>query len=410
MVDISSLSFAAVAAALTPWLALAAFLTFGIRQPRPLPGAAGSGGRWEASSEGAGPLVSVIVPARNEARFIVGCLGSLGRLKGVPYEVVVVDDRSTDGTAGLARAVPQGNARELRVIEGGALPNGWFGKPWACHQGARAARGRLLLFTDADTTHHPDLLARALAAMSEDQAQAVSVMGRQELGTFAERLVQPQIFLLMGIRFRRLDRVLGPERWQEAIANGQYILVEREPYEDIGGHETVRDEVAEDLRLAQELTRAGFRLSVRSGLDVLSTRMYTSLRELVDGWTKNVAVGARQAAGRWGASALPAMAGFLVVAWLLPPAVLATALGGRVLGAWSVDPNALWWAALTGAVSVLVWAAGYRRFDVSARYAVLYPLGAAVALFIVLRSGIRGARRIEWKGRRYRGSTVEEGG
>jgi chlorobactene glucosyltransferase len=404
---------------LLPWIALGFFMAFGIREPRPLPEA----GDWspdvpspDVDEAEPGPLVSIVVPARNEEGNIVRCLASLARLEGVPYEVIVVDDRSDDRTAEVARGVEAGNAMELRVLEGGPLPEGWFGKPWACRQGAAVARGGLLLFTDADTVHHPTLLIRSLRAMEEDGAEVLSLLGRQEVETFGEKLVQPQVFTLIGIRFRSLDRVVPPEGWKEAIANGQFVLVARTAYETIGGHEAVRGEVVEDLRLAQELTRAGSRLSVRQGEDVFSTRMYTSLGQLVDGWTKNVAVGARQASGRWAGLALPGILLFLAFFWLLPAGAVAVA-GVGVLATLGVLPSALSvgaggafgiWAALSWAMSVAIWAGAYRRFGVSPVMSLIYPLGTVVLALIVGRSWMRGERKIEWKGRTY-GQGTESG-
>jgi chlorobactene glucosyltransferase len=392
----------AILLGLLPWVALAAFFLVGVREPRPLPAVpedAGADGDLQ---------VSVIVPARNEARFIVRCLEGLTRQRGVRFEVIVVDDRSTDGTGALARGVDPGNAEEVRVVAGQALPDGWFGKPWACHQGAQVARGDVLLFTDADTSHSPDLLTRCLAALREDGADALSLHGRQELGTFWERLVQPHLFALMAVRFRRLDRVLDREDSHRAIANGQYILVRREAYDAVDGHRAVRDEVVEDLRMAQVLTRSGHRLTMRGAEDAFSTRMYTSLRELVDGWTKNVAVGGRQAAGWWAPVALPGAVGFIVAAWLLAPGVGLAGAASWAFGGRPFSPTLMGWAGLTYGFSSVLWASGYRRFGVSLGYGFLHPLGALVTLHIVLRSWIRGTRRIEWKGRRYRGSRLEE--
>lgn len=387
--------------AVLPWVVVGAFMAFGIREPRPLPGFSSPEAHSGGGSDGEASLVSIIIPARNEARNIGRCVASLSRLEGVDYEVIVVDDRSTDGTADEARRVEGGNAREIRVLEGRELPDGWFGKPWACLQGAQAARGELLLFTDADTVHHPELLVRCLAAVEEDQADVLSVLGRQEMVTFGEKLVQPQIFTLMGLRFRALDRVVEGERWPEAIANGQFILVTRRAYREIGGHEAVRGEVVEDLRLAQELVRAGGRLSVRQGEDVFSTRMYTSLRDLVNGWTKNVAIGARQSAGRWGAVAVPGILLFLVLFWILPPLTVIAVGVARLGSLEGIAPGVGVWGAGATLLSLFTWAGAYKRFDVSPLMSVLYPVGAGVVAFIALRSWIRGTRRIEWKGRRY---------
>jgi len=392
--------------AILPWVALGAFMAFGVREPRPLPPfhqdlVPEKGGAGDA------PLVSIIVPARNEASNIGRCVASLSRLRGVDFEVLVVDDRSTDGTAEEVRRIESMNAREIRVIEGKELPEGWFGKPWACRQGAEAARGSLLLFTDADTVHHPELLSRCLAAMSEDDTDVLSVLGRQEMVTFGERLVQPQVFVLIGLRFRGLDRVVEQDRWSDAIANGQFILVRREAYEKVGGHEAVRGEVVEDLRLAQQLVRSGGRLSVRQGEDVFSTRMYTSLRDLVNGWTKNVAIGALQSGGWWGPVALPGILLFILVFWMLPPMGLAATMLGSVSGLTVPEGTGVWGGTAT-LLSVFIWSGAYRRFGVSPLMGFLYPLGAGIMAFIALRSWVRGARRIEWKGRTYSVGEVRE--
>jgi chlorobactene glucosyltransferase len=400
-----------VGVGLLPWIGLGVFLTLGIREPRTLPPAPGSddlstAGTEEAGAEDLGPLVSIIIPARNEASRIGRCIEGLGRFHGVPYEIIVVDDRSTDDTAQVAREQEPGAALRLQVVDGRRLPEGWFGKPWACRQGADVARGRLLLFVDADTTHEPELLSRTLAAMEEDDAQVLSLLGRQEVGTFGEKLVQPQVFTLIGLRFRKLDQVVDPSRWKDAIANGQFVLVTRDAYESIGGHEAVKGEVVEDLRLAQELTRAGSRLTVREGEEVFATRMYTSMRELVNGWTKNVAVGARQASGRWAGLVLPGILLFLSFFWLLPAVAVGWAGLGWVAGGAGAGFAFPLWAGVAWAMCVVIWAGAYHRFRVSPAMAFLYPLGTLVVAFIVLRSWFRGERRIEWKGRRYQEGVV----
>jgi chlorobactene glucosyltransferase len=297
----------------TPWIVLGAFMAFGIRFPRPLPP--------PPAPDGAGrPRVSIVVPARNEEHNIGRCLSSLTAQEYPDFEVLVVDDRSEDRTAAIVRKHPTGNAHRVVLVEGRPLPPGWFGKPWACQQGAEAATGDLLLFTDADTIHAPLLLARSVAALQEDRADALSLVGRQIMETFWERVVQPQIFTLIGMRYTRLDRPVDGGRWTAAVANGQYMLLTRPALEGMGGHAAVKHEVVEDIRMAQELVRGGGRITIRGAEDALGTRMYRNLRELVDGWTKNLFTGARQAAPRGlGAVAVPAILLHLVVLWLLPP-------------------------------------------------------------------------------------------
>ena len=181
-----------------PWVGVLAFILFVARLPRELPPPGRSGA--------AKPLVSVIVPARNEAANIETCLRSLAASTYPAFEVIVVDDRSEDGTAQIVRSLGAGNALRLRLVEGAELPAGWLGKPWACRQGAAAAEGGLLLFTDADTRHGPDLLARAVAGLHEEEADLMTLVGKQLMESFWERLVQPQIFMLMVFRFPRFER------------------------------------------------------------------------------------------------------------------------------------------------------------------------------------------------------------
>ncbi|HEX5635101.1 MAG TPA: glycosyltransferase family 2 protein, partial [Gemmatimonadales bacterium] len=195
-------------------------------------------------------LVSVIVPARDEAANIARCVRSVLGTTWPALEVIVVDDQSRDGTGDIARAIARADQR-LRVVETAPLPPGWFGKPWACTTGAGEARGEILLFADADTTHAPTLLARAVRRMDEDRLDMLTVAGHQELGSFWERVVQPQVFSFIGVRYGSTERVNGSRKAADKIANGQCILVRRAAYDAIGGHGAVRGEVAEDLALAQ---------------------------------------------------------------------------------------------------------------------------------------------------------------
>lgn len=374
-----------------PWFLFGAYLAARLRFPRPLPPP-------DPDALGGLPFVSVIVPARNEADNIESCLASLKASRYPDFEIVVVDDRSDDGTGEIARSVAPGRARRIAVIDGQPLPPGWFGKPWACHQGAAHAGGDLLLFTDADTRHAPDLLERAVAGLFEDRADALSLVGRQVLGTFWERVIQPQMFFLLALRYPDLRSPCRPERWRDAIANGQFILVRRDVYEDLGGHEAVSGEVVEDLRLAQILCRMERTLTIRAAEDALATRMYSSLHDVVAGWSKNVAMGARQSTGPvLGRVAVPGIVFQLLVFWVLPAAVGAAALagaGGEGVGLW---------AALTFGCGLVLWSAVSRRFGAPLAYGALHPLGALAAASIVLLSWKRGSR-IEWKGRWYEGS------
>lgn len=357
--------------------------------PRPLPTVCASGEYNRGR-----PFVSVVVPARNEARNIERCVRSLGQSVYHEFEIVVVDDRSSDDTAELARAVGPGRAKSLLVVAGQPLPARWTGKPWACHQGFRQARGDLLLFTDADTCHGPELLGRAVAGMEEDEAHVLSVVGRQEMGSFWERVAQPFMFFLLSQIYPHAQRPFRQKRWRWAIANGQFLMVRRDAYQAEGGHEAIKEEVVEDLRFAQFMTRAGRTVSIRSAAD-FSVRMYRSLGELVAGWSKSVETGFRVTVGR--GLAPFAMAGCttaVVAAWVVPLGVVgvgsATGFGTPVVVC----------AASAYLAGVFLFSLVARAFQLSAVFGLFHPLSAVIGCWILVSSGFRGTR-VRWKGREY---------
>ena len=341
------------------------------------------------------PLVSLVIPARNEERNIRRCAESALASSYPRLEVIVVDDHSTDETGAIASALARDDAR-LRVITPDALPAGWFGKQWACSAGAAAARGELLGFMDADTWQSPDLVTRVVNAMRTRGSDLLSVAGIQELGSFWERLIQPQIFAIMLQRFGGTELVNRSRTVSQKIANGQCIWVRRDTYEALDGHAAVKHEVAEDLALAQLWFRAGRTVTLVLGLSQLSTRMYTSLRELIDGWGKNIYAGGRKAMplGAVGRAIFPLL---LVTPGLLgvaPPIVLALGLLGVV------GSGATTWAAIATAANVVWWLLVYAWLRLSPVYALLHPLGAAMVLYIALGAIVRG-RRVRWKERDY---------
>lgn len=372
------------------WWAMAAFMLLRLKLPRPLP-----------TEPSAGPFVSVIVPARNESQNIRRCVSSLcaSQYEG-GFEVIVVDDRSDDDTAEVAESVARGRADKVRVVRGAELPSDWTGKPWACHQGVEAARGSLLLFTDADTWHAPELLGRAVAGMEEDGADLLSLAGDQETGSFWERVAQPSFLFLLVQVYPNTSLPFRQSRWRKAVANGQFIFVRRKVYESIGGHRATSAAVIEDLRLAHIMTRAGHTVVLRRAKAAFATRMYRSLGEIVRGWSKNIAMGARMFAGE-------------AVGMFLPPVLLTTVATIFLLPFWALLAGAVAGAGapfLLGAGSAtlanMATAAQVNRSsDVSPLYGLLQPLSAMVVCCAVLHSWVRG-RRISWKGRVYTARTV----
>jgi chlorobactene glucosyltransferase len=343
----------------------------------------------------AGIPVSVIIPARNEQGTIETVVRSILASDYRPFELLVVDDRSSDETAGIVERLAAADPR-VRLVRGAPLPEGWYGKPWACEQGFHVANGELLLFTDADTRHAPELLGRAAAALRREQADLVTVAPHQRCVGFWERVVMPQIWLLLGLRYhpRRVNRARRP---RDVIANGQFILTTRAAYDAVGRHGAVRHEVAEDLALAQAYLRAGRRLHFAFAERLMETRMYQDLPQLIEGWSKNVYLGGRRSFPDEPAlrALVPVMLAAAMLFWLLPPGVLLVRALGVSVGGLAGS------AGIATGLSVLFWALVSYGMRIPMVYGVLYPLGAAMALYIFARSTWRGSRRVEWRGRVY---------
>jgi chlorobactene glucosyltransferase len=341
------------------------------------------------------PLVSVIVPARNEAHNIARCVSSILSTTYPNLELIVVDDSSTDETVSIAREAVAGDPR-ARVITSPPLPEGWFGKQWACATGAKVARGSVLQFTDADTVHGADLVTRSTNAMRGARAQLFSVAGRQELGGFWEKVIQPQIFTILSLRYGGTESITEATSVSNKIANGQCIFVTHDSYDSIGGHGSVRSSVAEDLMLAQRFFAARKRVVLMLGVDQLSTRMYASLGEIITGWRKNVFAGGLDSVpfGRIGRTIFPLVLLLPPLMQLLPLLVLILSPLGHA------TPGIMLWATIATIATLLWWIVVYVTIGESPLYALVYPLGALVLLYIFVTAVIRG-RRVTWKGRTY---------
>ena len=231
------------------------------------------------------PVVSIIVPARNEEVSLADCLQSLVTQQGIAFEIIVVDDHSADRTREIAESF---SSNTMRVLEADPLPPGWTGKNNAVTTGARAARGEWLLFTDADTVHLPGSLAGALAEAQANSAGMLSYSPEQITVTFWEMATLPVVFA-------ELARQYPPAKVSDpnspiAAANGQYILIKRDAYDAVGGHAAIAGEILEDVALARAVKKSGRKIRFRYAADAVRTRMYRNFRQLREGWTKNLAL------------------------------------------------------------------------------------------------------------------------
>lgn len=236
-----------------------------------------------ASESQSRPLISIIVPARNEEASLAACLESLVTQAGISFEVLVVNDASTDRTAEIAHSFPS-----VRVMDAPPLPPGWTGKNNAVTAGAKNAAGSWLLFTDADTVHFPGSLAKAVAEATEHGAALLSYSPSQEVHGFWEKCLMPVIFAELASTFRPID-VSNPAS-PAAAANGQYLLISREAYDAVGGHAAIAGSILEDVALARAVKSSGRKIFFRYGGEAIRTRMYRSFQQMREGWTKNLAL------------------------------------------------------------------------------------------------------------------------
>ncbi|MEA2692623.1 MAG: hypothetical protein QOJ16_2010 [Acidobacteriota bacterium] len=330
--------------------------------------------------------VTVLLPVRDEEVNVLPCLESLLAQTARP-RVRVIDDGSTDATAALVRGRMAAAAPQLALLAAGPLPEGWRGKVHALKVGAEGVESPWLLLTDADTRHHPEVLARSLAAAARNRLDAVSLAGSQEAVGLAENLLTPAVFAL-------LDLLLGDWRAASgiagngdgpAVANGQSILVRRQVWEDCGGFATIRAETLDDVALATRLRAHGHRTGFFRAPDLLAVRMYRGGREVANGWRRNLG-------GLFGPR--PGLAAAILAVLLLPPlGVGAELVAGHPLAA------GLLWAA--GAAASALFRAGSGH---APAYGLLYPLDA-LTLAWVLASGVADRRRgrlASWKGREVR--------
>ena len=298
-------------------------------------------------------MISVCVPARNEERNIRRCVDALLAQTYLNFEIIVLDDRSTDATPEILRDLCRSpyaattmvaQNEILKVINGSDLPPGWAGKPHALTQAVAIARGEWLCFVDADTFVTPEALMAVYAKALETKADLFTIMTKQIMLTFWERTVLPLVMLALSVGFSP-RKVNDPNR-KDAIANGQFIFIKRDVYEAVGGHEAIKGSIVEDKDLAVLVKNSGYRLVVADGRQVASTRMYTSLAEMWEGWTKNIYLGLKDdkdllLLGVFGAF-LAFTAALLLPAWVIWGVVLSVAGSGVEGSVMLVEAVLLW--------------------------------------------------------------------
>lgn len=335
------------------------------------------------------PFVSILIPARNEARNLEACLNGLLNQDYPAYEVLVLDDHSSDATPQILAQFSARDSR-LRVLQGLDIPDGWLGKHWACHQLAQVAQGEWLLFADADTVFHPQTVSDAVAAVEEEQADFLTAVPHEQMVTLGERLLVPY-FLISALSF--IPVFLS--RWIKlpvfTFTIGQFIFIRAQAYRLIGGHQAVRDNAVDDLALGKRAVAMGLRWCIADGRNRITCRMYHSFREAWQGFSKNMF-----AAFGYNVAVYLFIWLWSAVLFLEPLVVLIGASLGWSSPYFRVDLALLHWM-----VVLFIWGLAYYRLRMPVGWALLYPVVFLLALIVAGNSfwlTLRG--QAEWKGRK----------
>lgn len=373
------------------WFVAAVLTLRGLARQKPLP-PANPVGRLTLPNA---PLVSILVPARNEeGRVLSACIRSILAQDYGRFEVVAVNDRSTDATGAILNAIAKADGK-LRVIEGMEPPTGWLGKPYALQQALNSAQGQWVLATDADMIFDERAVRTAVELALAKNYDAVTLIPRIECLSFWERVFMPTFgwFMVVAIPIARIN---DPRR-HEAVGVGGFFLIRRASLRRVGEYRAVRAEVAEDLRMAELLKGAGARLRIEYAPDLTTTRMQTNLREIWEGFTKNLFAGVKF-------NLLQAItASIIITLTAIAPLVIAVICAVALLtgaeGEWlrPLVPMLLAWL-----IQVFIFAVVNRQGDIPIRYAFTVPLGYALFVAILINSAIRIATGsgVTWKGRK----------
>lgn len=233
------------------------------------------------------PFVSVLVPARNEERNILNLLNSISNQNYPNYELIILDDNSTDNTAKIVSEFIANNSHiNIQLIIGRELPSGWIGKNWACFQLSESANGDILIYTDADNTHSKDAIITSVNVINRNNVDFLSAFPEQILVTFWEKVITPFIDLVL-YSLLPLILVKNSKFTSLSAANGQWIVIAKDAYKITGGHNTLKNKIVEDVEFCKLIKSKNLKAMVLNGQEIIFTRMYHNLTEIISGFNKN---------------------------------------------------------------------------------------------------------------------------
>jgi chlorobactene glucosyltransferase len=350
------------------------------------------------------PLVSLIVPTRNEAYRVEKCIRSLKAQTYPHLEILIVDD-STDNTRELITSLI-GTDPRFRIIKQDPLPEEWIGKPFALQQGSRLANGEYLVFIDADTYHDPMLITRTVDYALEHDTDLLSLVPHNAMESFWERLIQP-IPLTILTAGMPLAKVNKPDS-TIGIAFGTFILIKHTVFDAIGGYESIKGRIADDVEMGKLVRDSGYKVGLVNGLTMMHVRMYENFHEIWEGWSKNIFLGSVQKRGidstaqRLFIVVLGVIGLFGVMVFPLCMTILALLL--MVLAHASLWQGIFLFALIVWLVGILLQAVIQKAFWYgNPAYAVLNFLSSLIIIGIFVNSAVKSmsGAGVTWKGRTY---------
>ena len=337
------------------------------------------------------PKVSVLVPARNEERSIADCISSLLHQTYPNLEIIVLDDDSDDRTPEILDRL-QNKRPDLTILQGLPLPSGWTGKNWACYQLGLSAEGELLVFTDADTVHSPESIASIVAFAEQTGAQFFSGVPHQRMETFWEKVIIPMTQFLY---FAYL-----PNSWittkkdpKFSATNGQLLCATRSAYDRIGGHESVKNNIVEDVALGKKAKEAGIKTALGSAIETVECRMYASYSEIIAGFSKNFFPGLGYS--------FPLLLVFIISSLALYVVPYGYIVFSILTGQFSL--SLFWLPVIQALIGAIIRVLVALRFGMSMVQPFLHPLSVIMAVIIGINSArlARSLQGAQWKGRSY---------
>ena len=338
-----------------------------------------------------GPLVSVLIPARNEEKNIGRCLRSLSKQDYHNLEILVLDDNSSDETSRVVEEISKKDTR-IRLIRGRSLGRGWKGKSYACHQLSMEATGRYYVFTDADTLHFPNSISSSLEALISTRLDVLSVFPKQIMVSVHERMVV--IFINLAVlALMPLGMIRKTRSSRISMANGQFMLFKRSVYKSIGGHRSIKNDIVEDVAISKQVKKCGYRFMVFDGRETIYCRMYDGFKNVVRGFSKFIF-----AAMNYSVIKLGAVISFIMLLFMLP--VFFLPLGLYIFN-WPLIVNIL----ILSQVSIILFIRIAMTFRFKSRFSdiFLHPLSMLYIAVLSVNSVYQAkyGRGIFWKDRFY---------